>query len=39
MTSGPESSTLHERVGGTQFFFDLVEKFYEAALSSVILVF
>lgn len=29
MTSGPESSTLYERVGGTQFFSDLVEKFYE----------
>ena len=37
MTSGPESSTLHERVGGTQFFFDLVAKFYEGIESDPIL--
>lgn len=29
MTYSPETSTLFQRVGGMQFFIDLVEKFYE----------
>ena len=37
MTSQPETSTLYGRVGGNQFFLDLVEKFYQGIESDPIL--
>jgi len=37
MTSVPENSTLYQRVGGKEFFVDLVKKFYEGVESDPIL--